>query len=196
MDTTQAPASQPPTEKPAEVKSQARFIVSLLILCALGALFWPKEKGKEAPGGRVEDRDGGRVELEDRYARVSLVHFWATWCLPCRDEMPLLQQYAKELSGRGDFALLMVAVADDRKKALAFIGEAGTSGTGSTSGAGSTYFDDEWLVSKSWGSRQLPETHLVVEGQVIYTFVGAQDWNDPAIRAKVQEALAAKSKAS
>lgn len=189
MDTNSTPTSSPTSPdspaKPAEVKSQARFLVPALILCALVALFWPQEKGREAPGGRVEDTGGGRLELADQYRRVTLVHFWATWCLPCIDEMPKLQKLAKELSGRDDFALVMVAVADDRKKAINFL--AGTEGT---------YFDDGWTVSKAWGSSKLPETHLVVDGQLVYTYVGAQDWDDKAVRARVEEALAGKNKAS
>lgn len=189
MDTNSTPTPSPTLPdspaKPAEVKSQARFLVPALVLCALVALFWPQEKGREAPGGRVEDTGGGRLELADQYRRVTLVHFWATWCLPCIDEMPKLQKLAKELSGRNDFALVMVAVADDRKKAINFL--AGTEGT---------YFDDGWTVSKAWGSSKLPETHLVVDGQLIYTYVGAQDWDDKAVRARVEEALAGKNKAS
>jgi hypothetical protein len=73
----------------------------------------------------------------------------------------------------------MVAVADDRKKAAAFLGAATP-----------TYFDDGWTVSKSWGSDKLPETHLVVDGRRVHTFVGAQNWDDATVRAKVQEALA------
>lgn len=181
MDITPAPSTSPapPPAKPAEVRSQARYLVPLLALCAVGALFWPRAENDAPPGGRVEDRDGGRVELEDRYRQVTLVHFWATWCAPCRDEMPKLQKFAGELSARPDFALLMVAVADDRKKALDFVG--GTQGT---------FFDEGWTVSKSWGSDKLPETHLVVGGRRVHTFIGAQDWDDAAVRAKVQEAFA------
>lgn len=176
MDNT-ASAPTPAPAKP-EVKSQARYLVPILVLCAVGALFWPRS-ADTAPGGRVEDRDGGRAELEDLYRQVTLVHFWATWCAPCRDEMPKLQRFAGELAVRPDFALLMVAVADDRKKALDFIG-----------GTQATYFDEGWAVSKSWGSEKLPETHLVVDGRRVHTYVGAQDWDDAAVRAKVQEAFA------
>lgn len=177
MDEKSRPAAAP--LPPAETKLQARFLVPVLILCAALALFWPRDETSAAPGGRVEDRDGGRVELEDRYRKVTLVHFWATWCAPCRDEMPKLQRFAQELASRPDFALLMVAVADDRKKAIDFVG-----------GTGATYFDEGWTVSKSWGSDKLPETHLVVGGRRVHTFVGAQDWDDAAVRAKVQQALA------
>jgi thiol-disulfide isomerase/thioredoxin len=121
---------------------------------------------------------------------VTLVHFWATWCAPCVDEMPKLQRFSKELAGRQDFALLMVAVADDRKKAAAFL-----DGTVAAGGV-ATYFDDGWTVSKSWGSEKLPETHLVVDGRRVHTFVGAQNWDDAAVRAKVQEALAVAGTAS
>ncbi len=49
-------------------------------------------------------------------------------------------------------------------------------------------------MSKTWGSDKLPETHLLVDGVWVYTFVGAQDWDDAAVRARVQEALAGKAK--
>lgn len=186
-----APDGAAPAAKPAEVKKQARFLIPILVVCALGALFWPMGAGKDAPGGRVEDRDGGRVELADQYRKVTLVHFWATWCIPCRDEMPKLQKLAGELAARPDFALLMVAVADDRKKVATFLAEA-------KAGAAppATYFDEGWSVSKTWGSDKLPETHLLVDGEWIYTFIGAQDWDDPAVRARVQDALAGKAKTS
>lgn len=184
-NTSPSSAAGPPSAKkadaakPIEVKRHARLLVPLLIVCALAALFWPQQKGKAAPGGRVEDSAGAFFDLEDRYRTVTLVHFWATWCAPCVDEMPKLQRFARELEGRKDFALLMVAVADDRKKALAFVG-----------GTSATFFDDGWTVSKSWGSDKLPETHLVVDGRRVHTFIGAQNWDDAAVRAKVQEALA------
>jgi thiol-disulfide isomerase/thioredoxin len=197
MDTTPSSpaATPPPAAKPLEVKRHARLLVPLLVVCALAALFWPQQKGKAAPGGRVEDPAGAIVDLEDRYRTVTLVHFWATWCLPCIEEMPKLQRFTKELEGRQDFALLMVAVADDRKKAAAFLGGAAAANTlaGETV---ATYFDDGWTVSKSWGSEKLPETHLVVDGRRVHTFVGAQNWDDAAVRAKVQEALAVAGAAS
>lgn len=194
--TAPAPAAQAPAPEPAEVKppsfkNEVRWLIPILVVCALGALFWPKGSGKVAPGGKVEDRDGGRVELEDQYRKVTLVHFWATWCLPCRDEMPKLQRLAGELAARPDFALLMVAVADDRKKVAAFLAEAKAG-----SAPPATYFDEGWSVSKSWGSNQLPETHLLVDGKWIHSFIGAQDWDDPAVRARVQDALAGKTKGS
>jgi thiol-disulfide isomerase/thioredoxin len=208
MDTTpSSPAATPPpaakpleTARPIEIRRHARLLVPLLVVCALAALFWPQQKGKAAPGGRVEDPAGAMVDLEDRYRTVTLVHFWATWCLPCIEEMPKLQRFAKELEGRKDFALLMVAVADDRKKAAAFLGGTMAADTVATNTVAAdtvaNYFDDGWTVSKSWGSEKLPETHLVVDGRRVHTFVGAQNWDDTAVRAKVQEALAVAGAAS
>lgn len=191
MDNAQAPVPDDaaPAPKPTEVKKEIRYLIPVIVICALVALFWPKGAGKDAPGGRVEDRDGGRIELADQYRKVTLVHFWATWCIPCRDEMPKLQRLASELAGRPDFALLMVAVADDRKKASAFLAEAKAG-----SAPPGTYFDDGWTVSKTWGSDKLPETHLLVDGEWIDSFIGAQDWDDPAVRGKVLDALAGKAK--
>lgn len=182
---THAEGSTPPTDGPASQpagggSARLRWVVPILVVCALLALAWPKSAGKSAPDGRLEDFDGAGIRLVDRLAPVSLVHYWATWCAPCVEEMPKLQRFERELAGNELFELVMVAVADDRRKAADFIGPATI-----------TLFDD-WRVAKTWGTKALPETHLVVDGVIVHTFVGAQDWDAPEVRRKVTDALGAR----
>ncbi|HWQ04752.1 MAG TPA: TlpA disulfide reductase family protein [Longilinea sp.] len=54
------------------------------------------EVGKDAPDFSLKDLNGETVRLDDFHGKVVVVNFWATWCIPCREEMPLLQQFSVE----------------------------------------------------------------------------------------------------
>lgn len=68
------------------------------------------EIGATAPDFQLERLDGGTFSLSSHRDRLVLLNFWATWCAPCRDEMPDLQQIYDELAGEG---LLVVGVSLD-----------------------------------------------------------------------------------
>jgi len=61
--------------------------------------------GSPAPEFELSRAEGGSVRLADYRGQVVLLNFWATWCLPCRSEMPLIQQTYDDLSGQGFVAL-------------------------------------------------------------------------------------------
>lgn len=68
----------------------------------------------------VEDLEGQAVKLSDLRGQVVLVNFWASWCPPCRDEMPLLQDFYLAHRAEG-FTLLGVNVSEDADDAAAFM---------------------------------------------------------------------------
>jgi thiol-disulfide isomerase/thioredoxin len=158
---------------------QARLAVGALALCGLAALFWPRGEGTRTSGGFVVDASGRAATIGSHLAPVSLVHFWATWCPPCLTEIPALQRLARDLAGSPDFRVIMVAVADDRGKVGALMGEASEA----------VLFDPNWEVARRYGTTQLPETYLVVQGEVVEKWVGATDWNDPGVRHRILEHL-------
>lgn len=159
---------------------QAKALVVVVALAAVAALFWPRGDGSfEAPGGFLLDHAGRPATLGQRMEHVTLVHFWATWCPPCITEIPAIQRLASELAGEPDFALLMVAVSDSSDKVKPFIGHLEKT----------VLYDPSWEVAHRYGTRQIPETYLVVGGHVVEKYVGAQDWDDPAIREPILAAL-------
>ena len=62
-------------------------------------------EGSPAPDFQLMRADGGSIRLEDYRGTVVLLNFWATWCLPCRSEMPLIQAAYEQLGGQGFVAL-------------------------------------------------------------------------------------------
>lgn len=166
---------------PRRLSLQVRILTIAAVLLAAGVLFWPRGDGTaEAPGGFLIDPGGRPVPVASRMAPVTLVHFWATWCPPCMTEVPSLTGFAEDFSQYlGDFTILMVAVDDDPERVEEFVGNR----------IGSVLYDPSWEVTHRYGTRKLPESYLVVRGNVVERWVGPQDWNDPEIRERVREAI-------
>jgi cytochrome c biogenesis protein CcmG/thiol:disulfide interchange protein DsbE len=151
----------------------ARLGLVALAVCALAALFWPRgDRPFNEPGGFLYDANGRAATIGPRLAPVTLVHFWATWCPPCIEEVPALQRLAHDFAGHSDFTILMVAVSDSADKVRTFLG----------SRADMVLFDPQWDVANRYGTNKLPETYLVVNGRVLRKFVGMTNWDDPALR--------------
>jgi thiol-disulfide isomerase/thioredoxin len=152
-----------------------------LVVLALAAVLWPRGTGSpEAPGGFLIDALGRPTPMATRMAEATLVHFWATWCPPCLTEIPALQRLRRDLSGPG-VGIVMIAVEDNPERVKTFLGGADAD----------ALFDPNWEVAHRYGTRQLPETYLVVRGRVVEKFVGATDWDDPAVRRALATRLAA-----
>jgi peroxiredoxin len=84
---------------------------SVLVMATLVAsLGWAAQTlSGPAPGFTLESRDGGQVSLASLKGKVVMVNFWATWCVPCRQEMPHLQALYERYNSLG-FELLAVNV--------------------------------------------------------------------------------------
>jgi thiol-disulfide isomerase/thioredoxin len=179
--TAPAATAEPSAARASGISSkQLRLGLALLVLCVLANLFWPRgEKTFKEPGGFLVDANGRPAKLGSQLAPVSLVHFWATWCPPCIDEIPALQRLAQDFSNQQGFVVVMVAVDDSTNKVTTFLGP----------GWDMVLFDPNWDVAKRYGTSKLPETYLVVRGQVVDKFVGATDWDDPEIREKLTSHL-------
>lgn len=107
--------------------------------------------------GRAEGLSSG-----DLMGQVSIVNVWASWCVPCRVEMPLLN----ELAARDTVAIFGINYKDDPKEALAFLDELGDPYT--RIGA-----DRAGRVAIDWGVYGLPETFVIdAEGRIAYKHIG------------------------
>jgi thiol-disulfide isomerase/thioredoxin len=79
----------------------------------------PKMKGKPAPAFTLTTLDGKKVSLSDYKGRAVLVNFWATWCGPCKVEMPWFEELRRQYAGQGFEILGLADDVDAGKEAIA-----------------------------------------------------------------------------
>ena len=136
---------------------------------------------RDAPPLTFDRADGQRAALADVRDKVVMVHFWATWCEPCRDELPGLLVRAHELAASGRFELLAVAIDDDWDAIGRFFG-----GTVPRAIVRPVVTD----VHRRFGASTLPDTYLVdADGKLVIRYAGARDWTDPRARAHLVRAM-------
>jgi thiol-disulfide isomerase/thioredoxin len=177
----QQPMEQPMSPPSPQAGRESKIALAVLLVAALVVVFWPRGSGRfKEPGGFLYDSGGRATTIGPRLAPVTLVHFWATWCPPCLEEIPALSRLTRDFSPQEDFGIVMVAVADSTEKVRSFMG----------SQADMMLFDPDWTVANRYGTDKLPETYLVVRGEVIEKLVGQQNWDDPALRSKLSALLA------
>lgn len=170
MDTLPS-ANQPGVES---LSRRSTLVVLGLAVIALAlAMSWPERTVRS--GGFLLDAEGRPAKLGERTAPVTLLHFWATWCPPCMTELPSLNELGAQI-GREDFAILMVAVQDDAEKVQSFLG----------SRAQAALYDPDWDVAHRFETFKLPETHLLIGNEVVDKYIGAQAWNSPEIRRRLE----------
>ena len=143
-------------------------------LTRLGFHVFPEPVELPAFTAEALDPAGQALTLDSFKGTVTLLNFWATWCPPCRQEIPGLLAFADEI-GPERLKLVLVAVADERDRAVAFVGNPRYP----------VLFDPVWDVARRFRTVQLPETHLVLDGKLAATFIGASDWRSSLARTTV-----------
>ena len=128
------------------------------------------------------DVTGRAVRLRDLRNRVVLLNFWATWCAPCREEMPALETLARELGPRG-LTVVGVNFKESRQQVEAFMKAHGLSFP--------ILLDADGQVSASYQVFALPVTFVVDRrGMVVGTVLGTRDWVGSGARAYFGQLLA------
>ena len=139
----------------------------------------------QAPDFTLEGLDGGTYRLSELRGRVVLINFWATWCPPCREEMPSMQALYGALAGE-DFEVLAVNVGEREPNVFSYArGEIDTELTFPI------LLDPEAAVIEEFPVRGLPTSFLVDrQGRLAYKAVGGRDMTSPAFKGTVRELLA------
>ncbi len=139
---------------------------------------------RPAPSFRLPSRGGGQLELSKLRGKLVLVNFWATWCPPCRDEMPSLEKLAASLEP-GSFEIVAVSVDESWAPVEKFL---------SPRTPFQVALDDGARTSRLYGTSKFPESYLVdAEGNLRLKFVGPRQWDDPNM-VRLLESLGARRK--
>ena len=137
----------------------------------------------EAPQWSLSAPAGEVQRLADHTGEVVLLNFWATWCAPCREELPILEAVHQELGGEGLVVIGMNVDPGGAEPVQRFTEQQGLSFR--------VLRDPEQRVAMSYGVRGYPTTVVIDRaGRIVLSELGAWDWSHPDAVAWLRELLA------
>jgi cytochrome c biogenesis protein CcmG, thiol:disulfide interchange protein DsbE len=166
--------------------------VAAVVVTATASAAWAEAHikpwtGKATPRLVAKDIDATPVDLKRLKGRVVVVNFWATWCEPCRDELPALLRLKEKLAGR-PFELLTVNYGESAEKITQFLQRERLTLP--------ALLDTQKEIAKDWKVGGLPMTFVVdAKGRVRYWVFGERAWDEGAPLALVEKLLAEVSSA-
>lgn len=145
------------------------IIIVLVILFGRSEKFMPVEVGMQAPEFTLPDLKGGSKSLSQYRGKVVFLNFWATWCKPCREEMPAMQDIYEGLKGQ-NFEMLAVSIDKDKPEVVEkFIKEFGLTFT--------ILLDRKNKIKEVYKTTGVPETFIIDQNGIIAEkIIGAREW--------------------
>lgn len=126
-----------------------------------------------APAFELLGADGTTHSLAAMQGKPVIVNFWATWCPPCRAEMPSMQRAWEQLKDDG-VLLVAINVGESKEEIDAFLADVPVSFP--------LPMDETMGVSQAWPMKGLPTTFVVdPEGRLVYRAQGEREWDDPKL---------------
>lgn len=158
----------------------------LIVLAALAGLFSgaasAMKVGDVAPDFTRADLGGREVQLSRHRGKLVLLNFWASWCPPCREEMPVLSRWQNALQAAG-LQIIGVSMDDDRSEVKRFLAKYPVSYP--------IVMGDARFAEQFGGVLGLPLTYLIdAQGRVVARYQGEADL--AKMEAKVKELLGAR----
>lgn len=161
-----------------------RPLLALILLC--GATLASAQQLKPWSGGAapplaLQDLDGRVHRLEDYRGQVVLINFWATWCEPCREEMPSMNRLRASLAGR-PFEVLAINLAESEPRIRRFLEQLPLDFP--------VLMDRDSAAAKRWQARLLPVSFLIgPDGRIRYSAVGELNWMQESVRGAIVSLL-------
>jgi len=137
--------------------------------------------GDKAPDFSITADNGQTISARNFSGKLLLLNFWATWCAPCVEEVPSLNQLSRQLGPQG-LVVLAVSVDKDSSAYKNFLTRFPVSFM--------TARDPDEEINHRYGTVQFPESYLIDRnGKVIEKYVNAQNWTSPEMIQHVQSLL-------
>ena len=142
-----------------------------------------KQAPKPAPALKLQDLDASPRDLATLKGKVVLINFWATWCPPCRREMPSMERLSQALAGEA-FAVLAVDVGEDADTIQAFTSQLDVTPTFPI------LLDTRSHAMHAWKVAGLPTTFLVdQQGRIVASAIGGREFDHPEIEQAIRQLL-------
>jgi len=161
------------------LKQKSVILVAIFILAIALVIFsvkreeTPKTKavvGLKAPGFLLSDPSGKTYTLSELKGSVIFVNFWATWCPPCVEEMPSIQNLYNGFKDNKEFRMVTILYKDDYQKAIAFMKQ--------NNYTLPILIDSDGKSAKAYGVTGVPETYIVdKQGVLREKVIGPADWS-------------------
>ena len=137
--------------------------------------------GDTAPDFSITADNGRTITRADFGGKLLVLNFWATWCAPCIEELPSLDQFQRELANQG-VVVLGVSVDKDEKAYKRFLDRAKVSFV--------TARDPDNTINSEYGTFKYPESYIINrDGKVVMKIISATDWTDEKMVSYVKSLL-------
>ncbi|MDP3000419.1 MAG: TlpA disulfide reductase family protein [Bryobacterales bacterium] len=157
------------------------LVVALIAVVAESTTERVIEVGDTAPGFALVTDDGQRLTRSQFGGQLLVLNFWATWCVPCIQELPSLNQFQKQFASSG-VVVLGVSVDQNERAYQQFLKRAGVTFR--------TSRDPQADVSSRYGTYKYPETYVIDRnGKVVQKHIGPRDWMDQRLLAEIKSLL-------
>lgn len=157
------------------------LVVALIAVVAESTREPITEVGDTAPGFELVTDDGQRLTRSQFGGQLLVLNFWATWCVPCIQELPSLNQFQKQFASSG-VVVLGVSVDQNERAYRQFLKRAGVTFR--------TSRDPQADLSSRYGTFKYPETYVIDRnGKVVQKHIGPRDWMDQRLLAEIKALL-------
>jgi peroxiredoxin len=138
------------------------------------------KEGGPAPAFAITTDQGTRISPESFGGRLLVLHFWATWCGGCVQEIPSLNVFQRQFANKG-VVVLAISIDKNAQKYKSFLDRIPVSYA--------TARDANADISTQYGTFQYPETYLIKDGRVLRKYANAENWTNDDITQYVQSLL-------
>ena len=158
------------------------LVITLMLLCLIPAPLGA-QTSTAIPGlvplFTLDDVDGNAISLEKLRGKVVMINFWATWCPPCVEEMPAMQDLKTSWSDR-PFEILAINMGEPASVIRSFVERLGMEFDFPL------LLDPQTVVANQYQVTSLPAT-LLIDRKGLFAFggVGARDWNSAVVREEI-----------
>ena len=156
------------------------FAIAFLAVIAYSLRDTTPKEGSRAPDFSIVADAGKRVTVDSFGGKVLVLNFWATWCAPCVEEIPSLNEMQKRFAKSG-VVVVAVSVDKNQQKYRAFLDRIHV--------AFETARDPASDISTRYGTFQYPETYIIKDGRIMRKFPQAEDWLSDDLTQYIQSLL-------